>query len=163
MPRGLADPARLPRRLRRPRRRSACCSPTRSAPRSATSQHDVPRSSSEANRDLANLQNWLDRNGINVQIQQQGQTALQTLQKTILKSSGSIVSFSRDLLTKVVTISFDLVLVLVLSVYLLVYGQQIGELVRRIMPPGDGTPEDDYPLLVQRPCPATCAGSCCSA
>ena len=37
-----------------------------------------------------------------------------------------------------------------LSVYLLVYGKQIGELVRRVMPPGDGTPEDDYPRLVQR-------------
>ena len=47
------------------------------------------------------------------------------------------------------TISFDLVLVLVLSIYLLVYGKQIGELVRRIMPPGDGTPEDDFPVLVQ--------------
>ncbi len=47
------------------------------------------------------------------------------------------------------TIGFDLVLILVLSIYLLVYGHQIGALVRRIMPPGDGTPEDDYPLLVQ--------------
>ncbi|HZE03967.1 MAG TPA: AI-2E family transporter, partial [Solirubrobacteraceae bacterium] len=33
---------------------------------------------------------------------------------------------------------------------LLVYGDDIGRLVRRIMPPGDGTPEDDFPLLVQR-------------
>jgi len=39
--------------------------------------------------------------------------------------------------------------VLVLSVYLLLYGREIGELVRRVMPPGDGTPEDDYALLVQ--------------
>jgi predicted PurR-regulated permease PerM len=31
-----------------------------------------------------------------------------------------------------------------------VYGKHIGELVRRVMPPGDGTPSDDYPLLVQR-------------
>jgi predicted PurR-regulated permease PerM len=38
----------------------------------------------------------------------------------------------------------------VLSIYLLIYGRQIGGLVRRIVPPGDGTPEDDYPLLVQR-------------
>ena len=48
------------------------------------------------------------------------------------------------------TIGFDFVLMFVLSIYLLVYGEQIGDLVRRIMPPGDGTPEDDYPLLVQR-------------
>jgi predicted PurR-regulated permease PerM len=113
-------------------------------------QKDVPHLVKQANHDLANVQSWLNRNGIKVQIQQGGQTALQTLQKNILKRSGDIVSFSRDLLTQLVTISFDLVLVLVLSVYLLVYGRQIGDLVRRIMPPGDGTPADDFPLLVQQ-------------
>src|SRR5205807_6916362 len=91
-----------------------------------------------------------NRRGIHVQIQKQGQTALQTLGKSISKRSGAIVSFSRDLLTKVVTASFALVLILVLSIYLLIYGRQIGGLARRIMPPGDGSPEDDYPLLVQR-------------
>jgi predicted PurR-regulated permease PerM len=111
--------------------------------------NDVPRIVNQANKDLDNVQRWLNRNGINVHIEQQGQTALQTLQKNILKRSGDIVSFSRNLLGKVVTISFDLVLVLVLSVYLLVYGRQIGELARRIMPPGDGTPEDDFPALIQ--------------
>ncbi len=111
---------------------------------------DVPHIVDQANKDLASIQHWLDKNGIKVHIQQQGQTALQTLQKNVLKQSGSIVSFSRDLLGQVVTISFDFVLVLVLSIYLLVYGKQIGELVRRVMPPGDGTPEDDYPTLVQR-------------
>ena len=88
-----------------------------------------PRFVDKANKDLANLQTWLDSHGINVHIQKQGQTALQTLQKNVLKRSGSIVSFSRDLLTQLVTIAFDLVLVLVLSIYLLVYGKQIGELV----------------------------------
>jgi predicted PurR-regulated permease PerM len=112
--------------------------------------HDVPTLVKRANRDLANVQTWLNHRGIKIQIQKQGQTALQTLEKNVLKSSGSVVSFSRDLLAQVVTISFALVLVLVLSVYLLVYGTQIGDLVRRIMPPGDGTPEDDFPLRVQR-------------
>ena len=37
----------------------------------------------------------------------------------------------------------------VLSVYMLVYGERIGRLVRRAMPDGDGTPADDYPILVQ--------------
>ena len=67
----------------------------------------------------------------------------------MLKRSGDIVSFSRGLLSSLVTIGFDLVLILVLSIYMLIYGRQIGELVRRVMPSGDGTPEDDYPLLVQ--------------
>ena len=44
---------------------------------------------------------------------------------------------------------FDVVLVFVLSIYMLVYGPRIGRLVRSAMPDGDGTPEDDYPTLVQ--------------
>lgn len=113
-------------------------------------EHDVPQYVNQANHSLASFQRWLDAHGIHVQIQRQGQTALQTLQHNILKRSSDIVSFSRDLLTQIVTTGFDLVLVFVLSIYLLIYGDQIGELVKRIMPPGDGTPGDDFPLLVQR-------------
>jgi predicted PurR-regulated permease PerM len=112
-------------------------------------ERNVPEIVAHANRELMTIQRWLDRRGINVHITKQGSTALDTLQKDVLKRSGDIVSFSRDLLSGVVTVGFDLVLTLVLSIYLLVYGRQIGELARRIMPPGDGTPEDDYPLLVQ--------------
>jgi predicted PurR-regulated permease PerM len=112
-------------------------------------QHNVPSIVRHANHQLDNFQNFLTSHGINVHIKQQGSSALDTLQKDVLKRSGDIVSFSRDLLSGIVTIGFDLVLILVLSIYLLVYGHQIGSLVRRIMPPGDGTPEDDYPLLVQ--------------
>jgi predicted PurR-regulated permease PerM len=113
-------------------------------------ERDVPHFVDQANHSLASLQRWLDARGIHVQIQRQGQTALQTLQHNILKRSSDIVSFSRDLLTQVVTTGFDLVLTFVLSIYLLIYGNQIAELVKRVMPPGDGTPEDDFPLLVQR-------------
>jgi predicted PurR-regulated permease PerM len=112
-------------------------------------ENNVPDIVRHANRQLDNFQTFLNHHGINVHIKQQGSSALDTLQKNVLKRSGDIVSFSRDLLSGIVTIGFDLVLILVLSIYLLVYGHQIGALVRRIMPPGDGTPEDDYPLLVQ--------------
>jgi predicted PurR-regulated permease PerM len=40
--------------------------------------------------------------------------------------------------------------VLVLSIYMLLYGPRIGRLVRSAMPPGDGTREDDYPSRVQK-------------
>jgi len=111
---------------------------------------DVPHIVKQANHDLDKVQRFFNSHGIHIHIEKQGQTALQTLQKDVLKRSGDIVSFSRDLLGKLATTAFDLVLVLVLSVYLLVYGRQIGELVRRIMPSGDGAPEDDFPTLVQR-------------
>jgi predicted PurR-regulated permease PerM len=113
-------------------------------------ERNLPELVRHANQELDNVQTFLNNHGINVHIKGQGQSALQTLQKNVLKRSGAIVSFSRDLLSEIVTIGFDFVLTLVLSIYLLVYGRDIGNLARRIMPPGDGTPEDDYPLLVQQ-------------
>jgi predicted PurR-regulated permease PerM len=47
------------------------------------------------------------------------------------------------------TLSVEAVLVFVLSVYLLVYGREIANLARAIMPRSNGTPEDDFPTLVQ--------------
>jgi predicted PurR-regulated permease PerM len=111
---------------------------------------DLPRLARQANHDLDQVQRFFNRNGIHIHIEKQGQTALQTLQTNLGHYSKNIASFAQDLLGKVITVSFDIVLTLVLSVYLLVYGRQIGELVRKIMPPGDGTPEDDFPLLVQK-------------
>jgi predicted PurR-regulated permease PerM len=112
-------------------------------------EHNLPELTRHANHDLDNLQRFLNQHGIKVHLQKQGQSALTTLQKDLLKRSGAIVDFSRGLLTQIVTIGFDLVLILVLSIYMVVYGRQIGELVRRLMPSGDGTSEDDYPRLVQ--------------
>jgi predicted PurR-regulated permease PerM len=112
--------------------------------------NNLPHFVKRVNHDLVNIQNFLDHHGIKVHFAQQGHTALQTLEKKVLKSSGSILSFSRDVLGKVVTVSVDLILTFVLSVYMLVYARDIGDLVRRVMPSGDGTPADDYPLLIQR-------------
>jgi predicted PurR-regulated permease PerM len=111
---------------------------------------NLPHYTAVANRDLADLQRFLNKHGIKVHIQKQGQTALQTLEKSLLKRSNDIVSFSRGLATQIVTTSFDLLLTFVLSIYLLVYAKSIDRIVRRVMPPGDGTPEDDFPLLIQR-------------
>jgi predicted PurR-regulated permease PerM len=113
-------------------------------------ERHLPALIRDANRDLTNLQTFLNQHGIKVHLKKQGQSALQTLQKDVLKRSGAIVSFSRGLLTQLITIGFDLVLILVLSIYLQVYGRQIGELVRSLMPAGDGTTADDYPRLVQQ-------------
>ena len=68
----------------------------------------------------------------------------------MLARSGDIVSFTGDLVKTVITGFLALVLMIVISVYMLVYGHQIGAGVRRVMPPGDGTPEDDFPRRVER-------------
>jgi predicted PurR-regulated permease PerM len=109
----------------------------------------IPHLIKSANRDLLDIQRWLNARGLHVHFAGQGQTALQGLQHRLLKSSGTIVSFSRDLLSKLLTLSVEAVLVLVLSVYMLIYGRQIAELARHVMPRSNGTPEDDFPTLVQ--------------
>jgi len=111
--------------------------------------HNLPHLVNEANATIVSFQGDLHRIGIHVQLAEQGKTALQTLQDKLSKSGGTIVSFGGGLLTEAVSAGFDLVLVFVLSVYMLIYGERIGGLVRRTMPDGDGTRGDDYPTLVQ--------------
>jgi predicted PurR-regulated permease PerM len=111
---------------------------------------DVPRLVASANSSLASFQDWLDHRGIGIQVKRPGESALETLQATALRGSGDVVSFTRHLVTLVAEAGFGVILVLVISVYMLLYGEHIGGLTRQLMPPGNGTPEDDYPTQVQR-------------
>lgn len=113
-------------------------------------QHDVPQLVDDATQSLDDLQRWLDDKGIDIHVKDQGETALQTLERKVLRGSGDVVSFSRDVLQRLVEASFALILILVISIYMLVYAQEIGDVVRAVMPRGSGTPDDDFPLRVQR-------------
>jgi predicted PurR-regulated permease PerM len=113
-------------------------------------QHDVPQLVDDATNSLDDLQQWLDDKGIDLRVKDQGETALQTLERKVLRGSGDVVSFSRDIVQRLVETSFALILILVISIYMLVYAETIGNVVRSIMPRGAGTPEDDFPLGVQR-------------
>jgi predicted PurR-regulated permease PerM len=112
--------------------------------------HSLPHLVNEANRTIIALEGDLHGLGIHVRLAEQGKTALQTIQDKLSKSGSSIVTFGGGLLTETASAGFDIVLVFVLSVYMLIYGERIGKLVRRVMPDGDGTRADDYPTLVQR-------------
>jgi predicted PurR-regulated permease PerM len=113
-------------------------------------QRDVPTLVDSANRSLASAQSWLDRHGIGLQVKRQGETALTTLQRKVLSGSGSLVALGQDLLTRVVETGLGLLLVIVISIYMLLYAPRIGRVVREVMPPGDGSPEDDYSLRAQK-------------
>ncbi len=115
-----------------------------------TFQRDVPKLVRDATHSLDNFQSFLDRRGINVHIKTQGQSALQTIESKVLRGSGNVVSFTRDLLQRIVETSFALILILVISVYMLIYAEGIGNVARSLMPAGDGSPEDDYPVRVQK-------------
>jgi predicted PurR-regulated permease PerM len=112
-------------------------------------QRDVPGYVDDANAELANLQDWLDRRGIDLEVKQEGQTALQTIGERITGGAGDVVSFTRDAVQRLVEAGFALILLIVLAIYMLIYGDRIGAVVRSIVPPGDGTPDDDFPTRVQ--------------
>jgi predicted PurR-regulated permease PerM len=115
-----------------------------------TFTNNLPHIIDEANKRIASLQRELNEQGIHVHLVKQGKTALQTFQDKVAKSASKLASFGTSLLSEIAKGIFDLVLVFVLSVYMLLYGQRIGALVRRLMPKGDGSRGDDYPSLVQR-------------
>ncbi len=112
--------------------------------------NDVPQLVDDTSALLDDVQEFFDDNGINVQIKGESDSALLTLQDRVVEGSGEIVTLTGELLRLFFELSFYVILVIVLSIYMLVYAPRIGALVRSVMPPGDGTPEDDYPTRVQR-------------
>jgi predicted PurR-regulated permease PerM len=114
-----------------------------------TFTHNLPHIVNEANSQIESFQRTLNEHGLHAKFVSQGKTALQTIQDQLSKSASKLLTFGGGILTEVAKALVDLVLVFVLSIYMLVYGQAIGGLVRRCMPPGDGTPADDYPRLAQ--------------
>jgi predicted PurR-regulated permease PerM len=112
--------------------------------------NDVPGLVENTSALLDDVQRFFDDNGVNVQIKGESDSALQSLQDRIVEGSGEVVTLTGELLRLFVELSFYVILVIVLSIYMLIYAPRIGELVRSVMPPGDGTPEDDYPTRVQR-------------
>jgi len=113
-------------------------------------QRDVPGLIDSANASLEDVQRWLDDQGVDVELKAQGETALETLQRNVLNQSGDLVDFGQDLLTRLVETGFGLILVVVISIYMLLYAERIGRVVRAVMPQGDGTPADDFALRAQR-------------
>lgn len=111
---------------------------------------DVPGLVEDADAGLDDVQRFFDDQGINVKIKGESDSALRSLQDQIVEGSGEIVTLTGELLRLFVELSFYVILVIVLSIYMLIYAPRIGTLVRSVMPPGDGTLDDDYPTRVQR-------------
>jgi predicted PurR-regulated permease PerM len=116
----------------------------------STFRDNVPELVDDANATLADVQTWLDDNGIDVQIADEGQTALGTLGRNLSKGSGELVAFTQDALRTVVEASLALILVIVISVYMLLYGERIGAGLRAAIPRRAGSHDDDYPARIQR-------------
>jgi len=110
---------------------------------------NVPELVDDANATLADVQAWLDRNGVDVQIADEGQSALGSIGRDLSQGSGELVAFTQDALVTLVEASLALILVIVISVYMLLYGERIGSTVRSVVPRRPGA-QDDYPTRIQR-------------
>ncbi len=110
----------------------------------------LPHIIDEANKGLAEFQTEANESGFHIHILKQGQTALQTLESKVAKSSSTVAEVSGEVLKEAVAVLFDLIIVFVLSVYMLLYGERIGQVARNLMPGGHDPRTDDYPSLVQR-------------
>lgn len=108
---------------------------------------NVPELIDDANATLADVQQWLNDNGVDVQIADEGETALGTLGQNLSEGSGELVDFTQDALRTAVEASLALILIIVISVYMLLYGERIGAGVRAVIHSADG---DDYPTRIQR-------------
>jgi predicted PurR-regulated permease PerM len=109
----------------------------------------VPNIVADADAQLGDFQGWLEERGIDIQVQEPGSSALETLGASLTEGTGELVSFTQEALTLLIEGSIALILVLVLSIYMLIYGERIGSAVRTIVPRGDGTPEDDFPTRIE--------------
>ena len=145
------DPRRLRRVLRDARARRRRCSPTRSPSSSRRSATTCRRSSRSANGRLDDVQDYFDRKNINIEVKAQGQTALQTLQTARRRRHrpGRLVRHGprdpprdgrlrRDPRLRPVGLHAHL------------RRADRRPRARSVMPPGDGTRDDDFPHRVSR-------------
>jgi predicted PurR-regulated permease PerM len=111
-------------------------------------RNNVPHLVDDANNSLGDVQRWLDEHKIDIQIADEGQTALGTIGSNLSKGSGDVLTFTQDALRTFVEASLALILTIVISVYMLLYGERIGAYLRTIVPRRAGS-DDDYPGRVQ--------------
>src|SRR5262249_22041383 len=105
------------------------------------------RRESDADRDVDRLQAWLNRNGLDgIHVQQRGHDLVQKIRdKDVGKYTSKIVDFLEGAAISVGKLVFDLVLIVVISIYMLLGVPRLAATIDRKFPsrPGSG------PLLVR--------------
>jgi len=95
-------------------------------------QQNLPIYTDKAQREVQNLQGWLNRHGIDVNLQQQTDKALQAIRDRASQAASNIVSYSLDLLNALITF----VIIIVASIYMLLDAPRIARFAHRIGGPG---------------------------
>jgi predicted PurR-regulated permease PerM len=99
---------------------------------------------------LDDLQHWLDGHGLSqINVRQLGDKVQQKVNSLDIQSvSGQAVGVAQGVLLGVAESLFNVVLVIVVSVYMLLDAPRLTRFLRRLFPPGEG--EDDLVVRLER-------------
>ena len=95
-------------------------------------QQNLPIYTDKAQREVQNLQAFLNRHGIDVNLQEQTDKALQAIRERASEAASNIVSYSLDLLNALITF----VIIIVASIYMLLDAPRIARFAQRLGGPG---------------------------
>jgi len=113
-------------------------------------RRNLPAYVDSAERGLEDAQRWLDRHEVRINLVRGGESVLSRVERDVTSRSGELVSFTRDLVQRVAEGLFSLVLVVVVSIYMLIYAPKAAERVRALLPPAPRRdPERDLPWRIE--------------
>ncbi|WDT93885.1 AI-2E family transporter [Thermoleophilum album] len=113
-------------------------------------RRNLPAYVDSAEQGLQDAQRWLDRHEVRINLVRGGESVLSRLERDVTSRSGELVSFTRDLVQRVAEGLFSLVLVVVVSIYMLIYAPKAAERVRALLPPAPRRdPERDLPWRIE--------------
>jgi predicted PurR-regulated permease PerM len=98
-------------------------------------RQNLPAYTDQGQRRIQDIQDFLNRHGINVNVQQKLDSAIQGLRDKVGELADNIVTYSLDFLSALVTF----VIILVASIYMLLDAPRIARFAQRIGGPGAGT------------------------
>jgi predicted PurR-regulated permease PerM len=98
-------------------------------------RQNLPAYTDQGQRRIQDIQDFLNRHGIHVNVQEKLDSAIQTLRDKVGELADNIVTYSLDFLSALVTF----VIILVASIYMLLDAPRIARFAQRIGGPGAGT------------------------
>jgi predicted PurR-regulated permease PerM len=95
-------------------------------------QQNLPIYTDKAQREVQNLQEFLNRHGIDVNLQEKTDSALEALRERASEYASNIVTYSLDILNVLITF----IIIVVASIYMLLDAPRIARFAQRIGGPG---------------------------
>ncbi|HJZ60537.1 MAG TPA: AI-2E family transporter [Miltoncostaeaceae bacterium] len=96
---------------------------------------NLPQYSDEAQQHVDDLQRWFDRRGIDINVQQRLNSAINSLRDKGQEIAGNFIGYSLDIIGKLVTF----IIIIVASIYMLLDARRITMFAQKVFGPEAGT------------------------